>query len=137
MKNVWIVALVVLTIPLVLAFGGTSLSYKIKYAIDGMGLATGISTNYKVRSNLLYQPVGNFSSTSYKLYLGPYHIKLANATTTTTSTSTTTTISACTCTAWRATSQSCGFLKVWYRRTCTPRGCNTERVCMRGRYIPR
>jgi hypothetical protein len=74
MKKIWIIALVVLAIPLALAFSGSNSNYKIKYAIDGMGLAQGTSASYKVRSNLLFQPVGKFQSTDYKLYLGHYHV---------------------------------------------------------------
>ena len=44
------------------------------YGIDGVGLAEGNSTNFSVITNLLYQPVGQFQSTNYRLHLGPYYV---------------------------------------------------------------
>ena len=73
MKKIWIIIYFVLAIPVASAFSGSSDDYNLYYGIDGMGLVEGSSADYIVRSNLLYQPVGKFTSTDYKLYLGPYY----------------------------------------------------------------
>jgi len=76
MKKIWIIIPIVLVlIQIVLAFSGSSTSYKLKYGIIGLGQGNGESTSYKVKYAMPDQPVGLFQSSNYKLYLGHYHIR--------------------------------------------------------------
>lgn len=61
-------------LPAATAFSGQSANYKVKFATVGAGLAEGESANYQVRLNMLFQPVGEFSGMTKKLYLGPYYL---------------------------------------------------------------
>jgi len=92
MKKKWmIVTMVLFLIPIVLAFSGSSTDYILKYGIIGLGQGNGESASYKLKFVMPDQPLGIFQTSSYKLYLGHYHLIYPPTTTTTTTTSTTTT----------------------------------------------
>ena len=75
MKPVWIILFTVWFSPTaVWGYSGSSANYKLNYGIEGMGLAKGSNVNYKMISNTLFQPVGQFQTVNYKLYLGPYYV---------------------------------------------------------------
>ena len=74
MKNILVTVLVLLTIPIALAFSGSNDDYKVNYAIDGIGLSEGSNIDYEVMSNLHYLPVGEFQNADYKVNLGPYYL---------------------------------------------------------------
>ena len=79
MKKILVTVLVLLTIPIALAFSGSNDDYKVNYAIDGIGLSEGSNIDYEVMSNLHYLPVGEFQNADYKVNLGPYYLLVSCA----------------------------------------------------------
>ena len=74
MKKIWIIISIFLAVmPLVLAFSGSGSNYEIYLGIDGTGSIESSSSNFDLRSNLIYQPIGKFENLNYKVYLGPFY----------------------------------------------------------------
>jgi len=54
-------------------FSGSSQNYTLVYGTLGLGKSQGTSANYTLESTMPNQPTGQYNSTNYSLYLGPYY----------------------------------------------------------------
>jgi len=73
MKKIIILALILLTIPVVYTLTSSSTNFKTLAVIGLGGVTEHASTNYKTIGIMVNQPIGKFQSANFKTSLGPYY----------------------------------------------------------------